>query len=804
MKELKDTVIYKELEKRDDNQTVQNLITLTDEVFEESRQIHKTVIRHMPEYTLHDEEHILRTVELIGRLLPSTTLKKLTPLELAGLILSVSLHDIGLAPTQDDIRLILDSSDENKDHFQYQSFCEGYPEVLKRKSELRSKNQHGQVKELDAYLMSEYFRQFHGARGRKIIFDRFENKLIYENFNFTSQLAEICFSHTQDPSMLEKISCFELVRSPGEYVNWRFIATMLRIGDILDFDGKRAPRVLFEHLGIRDKVSLEEWKKHRSIQAWDIRPGRIAFSASCPDPVIEKSIRDFIKMMEDELYFARATLGNMHDPICLDMQNIYFLEIPSNIDIRNVGPEVGVDGPIYKYVDLGFHLDKESIISLVMGINLYGNRLLFLRELLQNAVDTCRNRQALHKVHSSSNQYVPKIIVELYEENNKWIFAIDDNGMGMDENIVHENFARIGKSYYRSARFLQENADNGIIFQPISEFGIGVLSVFMVTDQLRVQTRKLMNDQYDLDSPIDIEINGSSGLFWFLKSKRKEPGTKLQFCIKDPSFLMNLPEVTRKSVSSQRKEVSLHETVKQLAPHVEFPITVIENGLNYDVEGEWVFPESFEWHTDFIREVTIDLSLEGPDGLDGIIKVFLLQDHNGKFSETVEVEDEKFYCEALGEIFYNRLEQGIGYIRHFDIDYSEKEEGEIEAYSNEYESKGRWSQQGFHVPHPLFSNDEIKFGDASIIYPFVVHYDLNLSGDFTTTLTVDRLRSVDDKRFENVKKRVCKVISTLLLEKLGKEEVEKSQKFFEDVLENVDDEVVRKSFEICLKDMLNK
>lgn len=813
---MKMTRVYKELKKHANADPItRDLISLVDEVFEECRQIHKTVLCHMPEYTLHDEEHLLRTVELMDRLLPTLTLQNLTPLELAGLILSAALHDIGMAPSENEIRRLLSKSsgamNEDPNRLRYRSFREGYPAILRRQHELHSENRF-EAQELEAYLLSEYLRQTHGDRGRQFIFDRYSEKFIYADFNFASQLAEVCYRHTQDPLLLEQIPCWELVRAPGEYVNWRFISVLLRLVDILDFDGKRTPAVLFEHLGIRDKVSLREWKKHRSIRAWDIRPGRIAFSARCPDPVIEKIVRDFVQIIERELSFARGILGSMHDPACSDMQKRYYLKLPPSIDIRDVGPEEGAKGPIYKYVDLGFHLDEKSIISLVMGMNLYGNRLLFLRELLQNAVDTSRHRQALHKAIPNGPRYVPEITIELYEENDKWFLAVEDNGMGMDEEIVSEHFARIGKSYYSSGRFLQERAETGIDFQPISVFGIGILSVFMVTDQLRVQTRKLKNNLYDLDSPMDIEINGPTGLFWFRESERKEPGTRLVLSLKeDSSFLRSKPEHTSEvyNVAWEKEKPSFKETVKQLAPHVEFPITVYEKGRKYKVKEDWRLPGLGEWRSNLnlCRQVVIDLTSEGPDGLDGRVKVLLLQDYQGKLSEMVELEEDSFYCEALGEELHNRLEQMFGYTVHIGVDYAERE-GKTEGFSTEFHSLGRWSQQGFHVKHPLFVEhgtfSALEELPSSIDYPFVIRYDLNLSGDFTTNLTADRLRIIPDAKFEDVKRRICEVISTLLLENLGKKEVERSQDFFRNVIKEPGDDTVKRFFEICLQRMLSK
>ena len=813
---MKKTRIYKELLNHANADPVtRDLISVVDEVFGDCRQIHKTVLRHMPEYTLHDEVHLQRTVELMDRLLPISTLQNLTPLELAGLMLSAALHDIGMAPSENEIRRLLSKSssemNEDPDRLRYLSFREGYPAILRRQHELRSENRYFEAKELEAYLLSEYLRQTHGDRGRRFIFDRYHEKFIYSDFNFASRLAEVCYSHTQDPLSLEQIPCWELVHAPGGYVNWRFIAVLLRLADILDFDGKRTPAVLFEHLGIRDKVSLREWKKHRSIRAWDIVPGRIAFSARCPDPVIEKSVRDFVQIIERELSVARGILGSMHDPACSDMQKRYYLELPPSIDIRDVGPEEGPEGSIYKYVDLGFHLDEKSIISLVMGMNLYGNRLLFLRELLQNAVDTSRHRQALHKAIPNLPKYVPEITVELYEENDKWFLAVEDNGMGMDEEIVSEHFARIGKSYYSSGRFLQERAETGIDFQPISVFGIGILSVFMVTDQLRVQTRKLKNNLYDLDSPMDIEINGPTGLFWFRESERKEPGTRLVLSLKeDSSFLRSKPEHTSEvyNLAWEKEKPSFKETVKQLAPHVEFPITVYEKGKKHKVKEDWRVPELFRGsNLNLCRQVVIDLTLEGPEGLDGIVRILLLQDYQDKLSEMVELDEDSFYYEGLDEELHDRLEQAFGYIRHIHVDYSERE-GKTEGYSTEFHSFGRWSQQGFRVKHPLFAEygtlSKFREHSSSIDYPFVVHYDLNLSGDFTTNLTADRLRIVPDAKFEDVKRRICEVISTLLLKNLGKKEVRRHQDFFRSVLNEPGGDTVTRVFEICLQRMLSE
>src|SRR6185369_11187535 len=192
---------------------------------------------------------------------------------------------IGMAPSDAEVRALLSSDADPtiEEKQQYLALREAYPGLLKRQASLRHADRHFEAQEIEAGLLAEYLRRTHAARASKLLFESYGNKLVYDNYNFTSRLADVCFSHNEDASSVNAIPARELVRAGGEYCNWRFVACVLRLADILDFDPKRTPAVLFEHLGIRDSVSVREWKKHRTITAWDIQPTRIAFAAQCSD-----------------------------------------------------------------------------------------------------------------------------------------------------------------------------------------------------------------------------------------------------------------------------------------------------------------------------------------------------------------------------------------------------------------------------------------------------------------------------------------------------------------------------------------
>lgn len=53
-----------------------------------------------------------------------------------------------------------------------------------------------------------------------------------------------------------------------------------------------------------------------------------------------------------------------------------------------------------------------------------------------------------------------------------------DNGIGMDEYVVSNYLAKVGRSYYGSKDF----KILGLKMDPISRFGIGILSCFTVAE----------------------------------------------------------------------------------------------------------------------------------------------------------------------------------------------------------------------------------------------------------------------------------------------------------------------------------
>ena len=240
-----------------------SLMVLTEQLLSEFLPLLDTIPLSMRQYTGHGNVHVENVVDLMDRLLPSATIESLKPLELAALIQAALLHDIGMVASVEEIERFM-SDDPESESRSYRGFRAGYPEILSRINKAQGERRTWIVLELEDYLMSEFLRKEHGRRVKRFIHEYLSRRLLYENNTYADRLAAICMSHTQSYDSVESLPPWEVVRSGGERCNWRFIAILLRLADILDFDWKRTPPILFRHLGEGTRVEFRKTRTNNS------------------------------------------------------------------------------------------------------------------------------------------------------------------------------------------------------------------------------------------------------------------------------------------------------------------------------------------------------------------------------------------------------------------------------------------------------------------------------------------------------------------------------------------------------------
>lgn len=427
------------------------------EVYEQVKDILDIRVPHVfPNYTLHNTGHSFRIMEYMSRLVGD--ISKLSELEITLLIYSALLHDVGMAVSEEDIISI------KADSF---PFCEVKFSAMKKIMEGN-----------EDLALQEYVRRIHSSLSRRYILENLKDKLVIPRLttlDFAKELALICEAHTKDYDWIKTNLRINEIR--GDYsFNPQFLAAILRLADILDIDSNRTPYNLYKLIAPKG-LSDEEWKQHFVISNNEkivlnekTQRKEFVFHGKATNASIHRKILVYIGWVKEELTNAIALVSGM------PMQ--YSL-------IYDADPKVNIQTEGYTFSDYKMTLEFKAISSLLMGEKIYGSRSLGLRELIQNSIDSCRIRQETEEQKQEFGQdaYQPKIKVILDKEKN--IAVIKDNGTGMSIDIIKKHFLNIGVSYYISTDFLLKDFE----YKPIGNFGIGFLSCFMLSDEVKVLTR---------------------------------------------------------------------------------------------------------------------------------------------------------------------------------------------------------------------------------------------------------------------------------------------------------------------------
>lgn len=122
-----------------------------------------------------------------------------------------------------------------------------------------------------------------------------------------------------------------------------------------------------------------------------------------------------------------------------------------------------------------FQVDLNGVLK-VLSDSLYSSYQVFIRELLQNSIDAINARKSLEA-------FDPFISVSYFAEGENGVrtVCVEDNGTGLTLDEVDEFLSKIGSSSKS-----RKGVDRDTF---IGQFGIGLLSCFMVSDEVVVVSR---------------------------------------------------------------------------------------------------------------------------------------------------------------------------------------------------------------------------------------------------------------------------------------------------------------------------
>jgi molecular chaperone HtpG len=162
-----------------------------------------------------------------------------------------------------------------------------------------------------------------------------------------------------------------------------------------------------------------------------------------------------------------------------------------------------------------FQVDLRGLVDL-LSQHLYSSPRVYIRELLQNAVDATTARRLL-------DPSAPAAVRIVIDDAG---LSVTDSGVGLTEADAHQFLATIGNSSKR------DDLD-GARKEFLGQFGIGLLACFTVADQIRVVTRSARTT----DAPT-VEWRGNSDGSYEVRvlardAARPEPGTTVYLAPRD-------------------------------------------------------------------------------------------------------------------------------------------------------------------------------------------------------------------------------------------------------------------------------
>jgi molecular chaperone HtpG len=137
---------------------------------------------------------------------------------------------------------------------------------------------------------------------------------------------------------------------------------------------------------------------------------------------------------------------------------------------------------------LGFQAEVKQLLHLMVH-SLYGNKEIFLRELVSNASDACDRLRFDAIADPSLVDDDTGLKIRVSYDGNARTITVSDNGIGMSRQEVIEHIGTIAKSGTRE--FLERlSADAAGSAQLIGQFGVGFYASFIVADHVTLVTRR--------------------------------------------------------------------------------------------------------------------------------------------------------------------------------------------------------------------------------------------------------------------------------------------------------------------------
>jgi molecular chaperone HtpG len=248
-------------------------------------------------------------------------------------------------------------------------------------------------------------------------------------------------------------------------------------------------------------------------------------------------------------------------------------------------------------------IDLHGLIRL-LAKNLYSETDVFVRELLQNSHDAVQRRIDLE------GDNAPAGVIRIRANRNDGTITFSDNGAGLTEEEVHSYLSTIGRSGTDEFRqkLMREGRQADISL--IGQFGIGLLSAFVVAHTVIVETLSCAegNPSWRWESRGDKDYTLGPGA-------RREPGTTVTLYVNIEKYAdVLLPDDLRKAI-------------RKYADFLAFPIYLNDEGTPVNaINAPW--HKSYSSENEELEDMVVFVNRRFPDYPLAVIPVHIIDPYH--------------------------------------------------------------------------------------------------------------------------------------------------------------------------------
>lgn len=481
-----------------------------------------TISSSFPNYSVHDISHSMTIIDNIQCFLGEERIKRLGATDTFLLLMAALTHDIGMILTykileeewdNKDIIKTIESYSTSDDHI----ISDAANLILKFKRDNKDEKSLKwaiEIRNAATILTAEIFREKHAKQGALDLTTNTEFRELAEDFyskqlpnRFIDLLANVAFLHGESFDRVTSHLYQKANGLKGDYIHPRFIACMIRLGDLLDFDSNRFNAYSNATVKEMPETSLLHQQKHASVKHMLVSPTAIEAELDCPNEKVYRVARTWFDWLENEVdaqsrewtNIAPDDLGGLPPVISKNSIKILYNGIKAKPELLN----------------LKFAMSQQKIFSILQGGGIYKEPgFAFIREIVQNAFDASKIQMWLDIKAGFYDSYFEEqgkkvqdiefpddIMPSIYKqypvtlsikwkdnERKKLHFECTDYGTGISEEVLLRMTQYVGESHKKDSGYEKLFDSLPYWLKPTAAFGIGLQSVFFVSQTFEVET----------------------------------------------------------------------------------------------------------------------------------------------------------------------------------------------------------------------------------------------------------------------------------------------------------------------------